>query len=1372
MDRLKVVFALMVVFAAAVSQTRSAEPEATGRIERRGNEFVASRYLDEHEKGRELSRTMETGILNGFGEADFKVTIPKTGWYELWLEAGGSDAALEIDGRFVTWIHGQQKTWEPRGKAHKALNLHLDAGERLITFAHPAPFGLPSIHRFYLQPSEDVTGKVHLEPVADHLVFRRGEALEMDLKAGRAGQPYRLTFTVVDARAEEGSKPVARWEQEIAAGEGVFTRRVEVPTNRDGTFDLRVSDESGRPVARTTQFEVIDTQSPPDWPQTLEKQLVQEIDCAQQVPDYSVGETRVVRSPLGAYRESGDKGVFAVAMDAGSFTYTLDLPAIQEPYVVEVEYPDDDERTFTIGLIERAANLGRAPTVGVASGGIYSLSNQLQPHVLYFFPRQKDPRLIFQNWWPGQRAAAARIRVYRITSGFPALNPTPGGRKFGTWQEEPMRAPHHFGAAPTGDEWFNHRIPVAREALLSNYTGANLLEPTIAVYQAKLWPSRHLPTFNMDAADLIGPRSTKDPLPKDQFRLILLEAECHRISVLGQLFMTPQKNLSKYLSYRFGGDGDLDKAQDFRVSPWLVAHRNGAPPHYAGMLNPLHPGVQQWMADLVGELADRYKDSPAFDGLSLRVMGWQFLGWQTFASINFGYGDLTVGLFEKETGIDVPVDDDAADRFKQRYQWLMANAYDQWVDWRCRKMYDYHARLAKILTDARPDLKLYLDVEGPNFTNDITLEDWRRKGWTGLIRETGLDPARYRENAAIVLNDRRHYPPAIRSYRLGPIYAAQRRQAFFDPTPVEQAAKPQSAGTVSAIRMDAQSMETNMIKYADIGMKRGMFRNSETIHGAGVLNGAGRHALMRYANAMADGNIVWMTDGSHGQAVGQPQFTREFLREYRALPAIGMTRLEGSGDPVALWYGRDNGRTWFYLVNRVDYAVDAAVGFDGSATLRRLTQDETTAIGPDERLRLSLMPYQIIAFIIEGGQVPVSLDVNVPEAVLPRLREQVAFVRKLIEGDPANTELALAPISPVDLRRAARKLGSIEEAIEQGRFWSAWVGLLSPELQKVYEAFGAEPPGLFHRKTPAAPTGALLPEQMQQMASQPARVADAGELDPRLAGVPVLTWNGGELPLGFETPVLGRYRLRYAMAGASLPADLRLAVDQRPIEPPATPPSRGPGWLKQVLLRPVVLTPGRHQLSFRSDSGQGGEPGLLWLQIEPACRNLAASDWLAAGPFPGAGQRRLEPVAEVLTRPLPPEQAAGVSASSAAQGEPAVRWTRLQGGDLFVDLSTIAPGDTGAVGYAMTDIHSPTQRQAELLFGVDYWARVWLNGQVIFEPGDRPARVAPRPGEFVIPVTLQEGVNRLLVKVHAGGAGFGFWMSLTDPGDLRYAVSL
>jgi len=270
--------------------------------------------------------------------------------------------------------------------------------------------------------------------------------------------------------------------------------------------------------------------------------------------------------------------------------------------------------------------------------------------------------------------------------------------------------------------------------------------------------------------------------------------------------------------------------------------------------------------------------------------------------------------------------------------------------------------------------------------------------------------------------------------------------------------------------MDAQSMEGEMIEYARLGMERGLLQNKETVHGAGLLNGAGRHALMRYANAMADGNVAWMTDGSHGQAVGQPQFTGEFFAEYRALPEIGMTRLAGSGDPVALWHGGGTGARYFYVVNRTYWPVTVEVQFSAPPDLARLATGAKIPVEPGAPLRLPLKPYQLLALDNAAPESrPQRLSASVPPEAMQDLRKQVQFVEARLAADGGDAELTLMRFSPVDASKAKAKLAEVGADLAAGRVWAARTGLMHPCLQRIYEGVGAEPPGLFHRKTPPEP---------------------------------------------------------------------------------------------------------------------------------------------------------------------------------------------------------------------------------------------------------------------------------------------------------------
>src|ERR1019366_10764224 len=122
--------------------------------------------------------------------------------------------------------------------------------------------------------------------------------------------------------------------------------------------------------------------------------------------------------------------------------------------------------------------------------------------------------------------------------------------------------------------------------------------------------------------------------------------------------------------------------------------------------NPLDPHVQAAVKAIVKEIADRYGDEPAFTGLSLVLPRHKLFA---FGSIASGYNDINLTAFQRDTGIRIPVDPPVGTKDRQRfaksYAWLMANARQPWIDWRCRKIHEYYKELADILSHKRKDLK-------------------------------------------------------------------------------------------------------------------------------------------------------------------------------------------------------------------------------------------------------------------------------------------------------------------------------------------------------------------------------------------------------------------------------------------------------------------------------------------------------------------------------------------------------------------------------------------------------------------------------------------------------------------------------------------
>lgn len=1344
---------------------------SAARIEKLATDYSATTYLT----NAILARIQETGRMGGYGEVEYALPIPETGWYELWVEGGGSTAvSLFLDGKLVIYSPFPSGVWPQREKAEKMLNLYLTAGNHALRFSVPGLFGLPNFSRFRLESAADLTGRVRVSLEKDYLVFRKGEAFFVNLAAGRGPEDASLSVKIVSPVSQETLKTLP---VRVPAGPGNLNARLRIPTSQEGTFDLQVLDAEGRFVDRVIQYVVIDPATAPVAAPEVKLELVQEINCATQEPDYATNPTRVIHAPCGAYRESGTVGRFDYGGANDLFAYTLTLPTIQDLYMVEVDYPDDDYRTFTIALAEQLVN-PYAPTTGVDSGGIYSLSNSLQTSRLYYWPRNTDPRLVFVNWVSGQRAAAAKIRVYRVTSALGVRASGPGERLFGLWQEEPGREYGNFGTMPRGNEWWNLTPAMERLGQLSNLIGANLFEPTLCVYQSMAWPSNELPGFQMvDGGGMTveGPRSLKDPLRKDLVRMELLMSEKYKLNYVGQLFVTPQRYLYKYLDLRFGGDGKLDAqatgddtvnvevaTAPFGLKPWLTASKSGRP-QGTPYLNPVYPAVQEWATDLVSEVAQRYRDYPAFRGVALRLMGWQFAAWQCFPSLDFGYDDFTVALFSKDTGLTLPVPADVNDpqRFRKRYDWIMANAYDKWVEWRCAKIYSYHSRLAQAVTAARPDLKLYLDAESSSFDGP-DIERFDEKGWLGEIRGTGLDPARIARNPALVLKSYNDYPYGSRSFWRGRVSGAENCDMWANPVPLpfSHNAKPAPGGTTNSIYYNASSFEGNFARYDQLGLQAPS-RNREAIHGAGVVHAAGRHMLDRFANAFAEGNMTCITDGNHGQnfALTQPQYTAEMWENYRALPAIGMTRYPPSGDPVAVWSGRQAGQLYFYVVNRVDYPVEIQLKLSRATAVTALAEGKRVVLRSGA-LRLNLDSYQFLAFSCDAAAEFGGLTVTVPDQAKTRLQAQLDFTQRLLTEESGPV---LVPLSPVAFAVAGRQYAAARAAFEQGQYWLTRRLLLTHQLVRVYDAFGAYPPDLFYRKTPEVSTQALMPAALAELVTTPdrsrAEVVDGGKLEPSFSGVPLLTWTGDGLSLSLTAPLLNRYRLscgylrRPPYARPIVHVDGQEAAGQGGLE------EQNAGWGRQMLSQPLVLTPGAHIFTLRN---AGGPAALFSLDLTPLYRPLTARHWRVLGPFEGSMRLSLDRVSEKLDQVHPAEEVRDFSASYAGVGGKPVAWRRLSGDSDYVDL-----GAYHLINYAVAYVDSPDAREGALSLGVDYWAKLWLNGELVFTPDQRPA-TAPHEGETLLRVPLRAGRNEILLKVHSGSAGNGFWLALSDPGDLRY----
>ncbi len=150
-------------------------------------------------------------------------------------------------------------------------------------------------------------------------------------------------------------------------------------------------------------------------------------------------------------------------------------------------------------------------------------------------------------------------------------------------------------------------------------------------------------------------------------------------------------------------------------------------------------------------------------------------------------------------------------------------------------------------------------------------------------------------------------------------------------------------------------------------------------------------------------------------------------------------------------------------------------------------------------------------------------------------------------------------------------------------------------------------------------------------------------------------------------------------------------------------------------------------------------------------------DWLVLGPIPASA-----PLSAPATSPdAPPhfntdflepmggeEQAAPKPGDTVAIGGATLTWTRYESPGVEVNLDEAISKDNEVCGYAYTEVQAPEETIALCALGTNDGCRVWLNGDLVHEHTEERGL---KLDDDVFPVLLQEGVNRLLLKIDERG---------------------
>jgi putative membrane-bound dehydrogenase-like protein len=159
--------------------------------------------------------------------------------------------------------------------------------------------------------------------------------------------------------------------------------------------------------------------------------------------------------------------------------------------------------------------------------------------------------------------------------------------------------------------------------------------------------------------------------------------------------------------------------------------------------------------------------------------------------------------------------------------------------------------------------------------------------------------------------------------------------------------------------------------------------------------------------------------------------------------------------------------------------------------------------------------------------------------------------------------------------------------------------------------------------------------------------------------------------------------------------------------------------------------------------------------------SLTPDSWHVLGPFAN------DAMDSALDRAYDVETLKAIDLAAPVKGpNGALRWNAVHVTSTgYLDLMAYYAGKSPmSMSYAYRVIESPADQDGVILFGNDDGAKVWVNGEKVFENHDHQAA---EPARHRIPVKLKKGPNAILIKIVNGNDPHGLYFSLTSEQELK-----
>lgn len=469
----------------------------------------------------------------------------------------------------------------------------------------------------------------------------------------------------------------------------------------------------------------------------LKLRLVDACDLTTKEPGHEFysfsGKSQVVSADGVKYRRTLSMKEMRMAYETGNRDWIgcrLDMRDPKKDHVVEIIYANLDDTINTVNVLEplgadgedAKTAVGRVGT-GIITGGVFPFDGKLKSFKTVYIPTGKSKwcAVVCKSQIENP-IGVARINLYEVPGALPRLEKMGNGRLISVNTEGGSVGIGSFGYNElSGEHAYPWTRKLRREKFYTEYYRA--IANLIRVLRFRGENCYNFGAYRYDWAEFPS-RYVRYKLDRDlDFAALMAKMfEYNDLKIIMNVMNSGNINLMRlvrYSTYDMTNGAPISRqvSRDGKI-------QNGY--WFWTLPNPFNPRVQDVYRRLAEELGDRYGGYKSFAGISwlYGALGlgapslYQHAGFgvteEAFKSrfdslfFDYTYDDLTMQQFGKYAGIKLPGKVGDPDRFKERYEWIMANAKEKWIDFRCWAIAEMHKGFKEAFCRKAPGRKYFV----------------------------------------------------------------------------------------------------------------------------------------------------------------------------------------------------------------------------------------------------------------------------------------------------------------------------------------------------------------------------------------------------------------------------------------------------------------------------------------------------------------------------------------------------------------------------------------------------------------------------------------------------------------------------------------